>query len=510
MLSGNHRLKKSLKQTFDGTAKDSSQDLSNGPREPAESFGDEYLAPAYAARGITAPISKYRLPEDSTQPEVAAQIIKDELNLDGNATLNLASFVTTWMDKSADELIMSTLNKNFVDAEEYPQTIEMHDRCVNMLANLFNAPHEENYMGCATVGSSEAIHLAGLALKWNWKKKMQSLNKPTSEPNIVMGQNVQVCWEKFARYFEVEPRYVPMTENRYVIDPAEAVKLVDENTIGVVGILGSTYTGEYEPIEELSNALDELYASSGLDVMMHVDAASGGFVAPFLQPELKWDFRLKRVVSINTSGHKYGLVYPGIGWVIWRDPSRLPDDLIFHVNYLGGDHPTFQLNFSRGASQVLAQYYNFIRLGRTGYKSVMQSLNVTASWISNGLNDLGCFEIIHAGQDLPVVCFKVKEGYDLDVFELSDLLKQRGWIIPAYTMAPNAQDVSVLRIVVREGLSMDLAQLLIRDITQVVSIAKSRPGQTKSDVVEGLNTTNATESTKSDVRSRHKIHRGVC
>lgn len=510
MLSGNHRLKKHSKQAL-RSSDETSPTGSTERDQVIMGTGEEYLTPAYAARGISSPISKYVMPETSVQPEVAAQIIKDELNLDGNATLNLASFVTTWMDRSADELIMSTLNKNFVDAEEYPQTVELHDRCVNMLATLFHSPHEENYMGCATVGSSEAIHLAGLAMKWNWKKKMEALNKPTTNPNIVMGQNVQVCWEKFARYFEVEPRYVPMEKNRYIIDPAEAMKLVDENTIGVVGILGSTYTGEYEPIEELSNSLDDLEKKTGLDVVMHVDAASGGFVAPFLQPELKWDFRLSRVVSINTSGHKYGLVYPGIGWVIWRDPGRLPEELIFHVSYLGGDHPTFQLNFSRGASQVIAQYYNFIRLGKNGYKSVMESLSSTAKWISTALGGMGYFDIVHSGNDLPVVCIKVKDGKSFDVFQISDLLKQRGWIVPAYAMAPNAQDVSVLRIVVREGLSLDLAQLLIRDIDQVVTTLESQKGTMASTTIaKPTDRSDKALMMNTDSLRLHKIHRGVC
>lgn len=440
------------------------------------------LSPMYASRELNQPIPRYELPDFQTPASIVSQLITDELNLDGNPSLNLASFVTTWMDPEAKELMAATVSKNFVDADEYPQSAEIHDRCVNIVARLFNAPASEQAVGCATVGSSEAIHLAGLALKWRWKAKMSASGKPTDKPNIVMGHNVQVCWEKFARYFEVEPRYVDLTNDRFVIGVDEAISKIDENTIAVVGILGSTYTGEYEPIAELSEALDELERNSGLDVPIHVDAASGGFVAPFLQPKLKWDFRLKRVVSINTSGHKYGLVYPGIGWIVWRDKAHLPEDLIFHVNYLGGDHPTFNLNFSRGAGQIIAQYYNFLRLGRSGYTEIMKSLSNTAKLLSKEIADLGDFEIVSKSDALPVVCFRTKGGTPYNVFDLSGALRSRGWIVPAYTLAPNAEDVSVLRIVVREGLSEDMAMMLIADMQR--AIAQLRKDKDHGDQVE--------------------------
>lgn len=350
---------------------------SNNPKD------SPVLTPIYASRELNRPIPKYELPDFQTAAPVVLQLITDELNLDGNPSLNLASFVTTWMEPEARELMSATISKNFVDADEYPQSAEIHDRCVNIVASLFNAPPSEQAVGCATVGSSEAIHLAGLALKWRWRDKMAFMGKACDKPNIVMGHNVQVCWEKFARYFDVEPRYVELTQDRYIIGVDEAIEKVDENTIAVVGILGSTYTGEYEPIAELASALDELQSRTGIDVPIHVDAASGGFVAPFIQPKLVWDFRLTRVVSINTSGHKYGLVYPGVGWIVWRDKAHLPEDLIFHVNYLGGDHPTFNLNFSRSAGQIIAQYYNFLRLGRVGYTEIMKSLSSTAQLLSN-------------------------------------------------------------------------------------------------------------------------------
>jgi glutamate decarboxylase len=425
---------------------------------------DQVVVPTYARRGLSEPVPRYELPENGMDPSSAYQLIHDELALDGNPTLNLATFVTTWMDDEADRLMTETANKNAIDWDEYPQCVELQDRCVNMLSRLYSAPEDTRTIGCATVGSSEAIHLGGLAMKWRWKAAAEAAGRHLGQPNLVMGANVQVCWEKFARYFDVEPRYVPLTTDRFVIGVDEAMALVDENTIGVVGILGSTYTGEYEPIAALSAALDERQEKDGLDVPIHVDAASGGFVAPFLQPELLWDFRLPRVKSINVSGHKYGLVYPGVGWVVWREVEDLPKELIFEVDYLGGSHANFSLNFSRGAAQIVAQYYNFLRLGFSGYRQVMESLSATAHWIAGELSRRDEVRILAAGTDLPVVCLALVGSPARSVFDLSGMLRRRGWIVPAYKLAPNAEEVEVLRIVVREGLSRDLADELVHDI----------------------------------------------
>jgi glutamate decarboxylase len=422
------------------------------------------LVPTYARRGLTRAISRLEMPVDPMDPADAYRLIHDELALDGNPELNLATFVTTWMDDEADRLMAETANKNAIDWDEYPQVVELQDRCVNMLSRLFHSGEQHTSIGTATVGSSEAIHLGGLAMKWRWRKARQAAGLPADRPNIVMGQNVQVCWEKFARYFDVEPRYVPLTDQRFIIGVDEAMALVDENTIGVVGILGSTYTGQYEPVAELDSALDALCHERGWDVPIHVDAASGGFVAPFQQPDLEWDFRLSRVRSINVSGHKYGLVYPGVGWIIWREESDLPDELKFSVDYLGGSHENFGLNFSRGAAQIVAQYYNFIRLGQQGYRDVMAALCGTAQWLASAIEEIGPFELLGRGEDLPVVCFRLTGGQPFTVFDLSDHLRQRGWIVPAYRMAPNAEDVAVLRVVVREGLSFDMAGELLADI----------------------------------------------
>lgn len=428
--------------------------------------GEDTLSPTYARRALTHRVPRYEMPEEPMEPDDAYQLVHDELALDGNPKLNLATFVTTWMDEEADRLMAETSNKNAIDWDEYPQTVELQDRCVNMLARLFHAPAstESPAVGTATVGSSEAIHLAGLAMKWRWRKARAADGLDDARPNLVMGANVQVCWEKFARYFDVEPRYVPLTDERFVIGVDEAMALVDERTIGVVGILGSTYTGEYEPVEQLASALDTLCDQRGLDVPIHVDAASGGFVAPFLQPKLTWDFRLPRVRSINVSGHKYGLVYPGIGWVVWRDKQDLSDELIFRVDYLGGSHDNFGLNFSRSASQIVAQYYNLIRLAKRGYREIMSALSETARWIAGELDAGGTFTVVGKGDDLPVVCCRLRHVEPFSLFDLSDELRRRGWIVPAYRMAPDAQHVEVLRIVVREGLSEDMAEHLVADI----------------------------------------------
>lgn len=436
---------------------------------------DKLLAPAYGRRLMTQPVPKYQLPDHEMDPDCAYDVIRDELMLDGNARLNLATFVTTWMEPQAERLMAETFQKNMIDKDEYPRTAEIEERCINIVSNLFHAPDEG--VGASAIGSSEAVMLAGMALKWKWRERRRAQGKATDRPNLVLGSNVQVVWEKFCRYWEVEPHYIPVRKGRYVITPEEVLRHVDENSIGVVAILGTTYTGEFEPIEEIHGALVEHNAATGWDVPMHIDAASGGFVAPFLHPQLKWDFRLPLVKSINVSGHKYGLVYPGVGWVVWRDQAELPEDLVFHVNYLGGDMPTFTLNFSRPGNQVVAQYYNFLRLGRAGYTQVMRTLQEVARRLSTKIAGLGPFELLSDGSAIPVFAFKLKDGVaNYSVFDVSDKLRQYGWQVPAYTMPADAEDVAVLRVVVREGFSADMADMLLADIAKAVDIFEKTPG----------------------------------
>ncbi|WP_338051398.1 glutamate decarboxylase [Pseudonocardia acidicola] len=453
-----------------------------------DSEAESAVAPAYTQRLDLAPIPKYRMPEHGAPPETAYRLIHDELLLDGSSRLNLATFVTTWMEPQADRLMAEAFDKNMIDKDEYPQTAEIERRCVNMVAQMFNAPEGGDAVGASTVGSSEAVMLAGMALKWRWRARRAAAGRPTDRPNLILGSNVQVVWEKFCRYWDVEPRYIPVQHDRYVITPDEVVARIDENTIGVVAILGTTYTGEFEPIREIHDAVVAHNEITGYEVPVHVDAASGGFVAPFLHPDLVWDFRLPMVKSINVSGHKYGLVYPGVGFVVWREREDLPEDLVFHVNYLGGDMPTFTLNFSRPGNQIVGQYYNFLRLGRSGYRTVMESLRDLAVHTSSRIAALGPFELVSDGSAIPVFAFRLADSAPYTVFDISERLRIGGWQVPAYTMPADATDVAVMRVVVREGFSYDLAEALISALRSAVEFLAENPPR-RSSTTDGFNHT---------------------
>jgi glutamate decarboxylase len=432
------------------------------------------------------PVPRHALPRHQMLPDTALQVVRDELLLDGNARLNLATFVTTWMEPQAQVLMAECLEKNMIDKDEYPQTAELEARCVNILADLWHAPEGMNATGCSTTGSSEACMLAGMALLWRWRERQRAAKAPPDRPNLVMGTNVQVCWEKFCRYWQVEPRQVPMAPGRYHLTGPEAAARCDENTIGVVAVLGSTMDGSYEPVGEINVELDRLAVSGGPDVPIHVDGASGGFVAPFLQPGLVWDFRLSRVASINASGHKYGLVYPGVGWVVWRQADALPQDLVFNVNYLGGQMPTFALNFSRPGAQVAAQYYNFLRLGFSGYQRVHQACQDVAVHMSGRIAEMGPFELITEGRELPVFAFKIADpraGYT--VFDLSERLRTRGWLVPAYTFPEDLTGTAVIRVVIRNGFTPDLADLFLADLDRHWRTLAAHPNDCPPLVPEG-------------------------
>ncbi|KAJ9215180.1 hypothetical protein DTO166G4_3258 [Paecilomyces variotii] len=436
---------------------------------------DAFYSSVYGSRFAIEQLPSTEMPEKEMPRDVAYRMIKDELSLDGNPMLNLASFVTTYMEEEVEKLMCESFSKNFIDYEEYPQTAEIQNRCVNMIARLFNAPtddKDDHAMGTSTVGSSEAIMLATLAMKRRWQNKRKAEGKDTSRPNIVMNSAVQVCWEKAARYFDIEEKYVYCTEDRYVIDPKAAVDLVDENTIGICAIIGTTYTGQYEDVK----AINDLLIERGLDTPIHVDAASGGFVVPFVNPSLEWDFRLPKVVSINVSGHKYGLVYPGVGWVVWRSPEYLPKELVFNINYLGADQASFTLNFSKGASQVIGQYYQMIRLGKHGYRSIMVNLTRTADYLAAQLKELGFIIMSEGrGQGLPLVAFRLDPTKDhvFDEFAIAHQLRERGWVVPAYTMAPHSEALKLMRVVVREDFTKARCDSLVQDIKLALQVLEA-------------------------------------
>ncbi|MFH8383158.1 glutamate decarboxylase [Kitasatospora sp. NPDC018058] len=436
--------------------------------------------------GITNPLAAmelappvHRLGDGAVAADIAYQLVHDELMLDGSAKLNLATFVTTSMEVQATRLMTECLDKNMIDKDEYPQTAELERRCVAILADLWHAPDPDTAVGCSTTGSSEACMLAGMALKRRWMRRNPDRYAAGARPNLVMGVNVQVCWDKFCNFWEVEARTAPMDGERFHLGAEQAVALCDENTIGVVGVLGSTFDGSYEPIAEICAALDELQERTGLDIPVHVDGASGGMVAPFLDPELVWDFRLPRVASVNTSGHKYGLVYPGVGWALWRDQESLPEELVFRVNYLGGEMPTFALNFSRPGAQVAAQYYIFLRLGRAGFKAVQGASRDVAVYLAGEIGKLGCFRLLTHGDQLPVFAFTTTEDVPFDVFDVSRRLRERGWQVPAYTFPANREDLSVLRVVCRNGFSRDLADMLLADLNRLLPELNRQPAPLK-------------------------------
>ncbi len=448
-----------------------------------DNIREELEDDVYASTDLSVNMPKYKMPENEQDPRHAYQVVHDELMLDGNSRQNLATFCQTWMEPEVHKLMDECIDKNMIDKDEYPQSAELESRCVHMLADLWNSPDAANTLGCSTTGSSEAAMLGGMALKWKWREKMKAAGKPTDKPNMICGP-VQVCWHKFARYWDVELREIPMEGERLIMTPEEVVKRCDENTIGVVPTLGVTFTCQYEPVKAVNDALDQLQKDTGLDIPIHVDGASGGFVAPFAEPDLEWDFRLPRVRSINASGHKFGLAPLGVGWVVWRDKSDLPDDLIFWVNYLGGNMPTFALNFSRSGGQIAAQYYNFLRLGKAGYRKIHQACYHTAQYLCGEIEKLGLFDIIYNGQGgIPAMSWSLKEGIDpgFNLFDLSDRIRSRGWQIAAYAMPPKRQDLVIMRILVRHGFSRDLADLLVDDLKRCIDYFKKNPVVHRSD-----------------------------
>ena len=433
------------------------------------------LNPLFTRDEEATDIPRYKIPEEENLPSTAYQFVHDESMLDGNARLNLATFVSTWMEDEAQRLYLESADKNMIDKDEYPRTAEIETRCWRMLADLWHAPDVERAIGCSTVGSSEACMLGGLALKRRWQHARRERGLSTERPNLVLSSAVQVCWEKFCNYFDVEARYVPISMEHKVLDGHDLDSYIDENTIGVVAIMGVTYT---EPVKQIAEVLDQIESERGLDIPIHVDGASGGMIAPFIQEDLEWDFRIPRVASISTSAHKYGLVYPGLGWVVWRDTDVLPDDLVFKVSYLGGEMPTFALNFSRPGAQVLLQYYLFLRLGKEGYRRVQQATQDVAVYLSSSIGEMPQFELWNDGTDIPVFAWSMKEGHtkNWNLYHLSERLRTKGWLVPAYPMPADVEALTVQRVVVRNGFSHDLAKQFLADLKDEVDYLDSLDG----------------------------------
>ncbi len=434
---------------------------------------DTDLSSVFGSADASHPLPSCHMPDDSMRPADAYELIREELLLDGNSRQNLATFCQTWDDPMVHKLMDLCISKNMIDKDEYPQCAEIEQRCVRMIANLWNAPRSATPVGCSTIGSSEACMLGGMAALWRWRARRKAAGKTTDRPNLVCGP-VQICWHKFCRYWDVEIREVPMTPGHYCMDEEEMLRRVDDNTICVVPTFGVTYTGQYEFPESICKALDKLARNGGPNVDVHVDAASGGFLAPFMAPHIPFDFRLERVKSISSSGHKYGLAPLGCGWVVWRDTIDLPKELTFAVNYLGGSVPTIAINFSRPAGQVISQYYDFVRLGKEGYKRIHEAAYAVAAYLAKEIDKLGEFEFIANGNPktgIPAVCFRMKPGYNpgYNLYELSDRLRQRGWQVPAFSLPANVQDVVVMRIMVRQGFAMDMAELLLADIHRAMN-----------------------------------------
>jgi glutamate decarboxylase len=435
----------------------------------------------FGNRFLTQEVASQEFPETGMPALDALRLVSEDLALEGDPARNLATFVTTWMEPEAQRIIAENLHRNFIDHAEYPRTAEIEQRCIRMLANLFNAPGETT--GARTQGSSEAIMLGALSLKWNWRKRREAEGKSTADPNLVFGGDVHVVWEKFCRYFDVEPRIVPLQPGKYTIGPDDVSPHIDENTIGVAAVLGTTFTGHKDDIVGINNLLLQIKSERGLDVPLHVDGASGGFVWPFLYPESEWDFRLEQVRSINVSGHKFGLVYPGIGWLIFREKSDLAQDLVFEENYLGKTDATFTLNFSTGSSMLLAQYYNFVRYGRAGYTYVMRLMEENARTLAEKLRAMGKFELIGADEEqLPLVAFQLTGGQNYDEYDIAwQLSAERGWMLPAYTLPPDAQDVTIMRALVKETLSREHVDTLARDIEEACATLEKKGGAHESE-----------------------------
>ena len=441
------------------------------PQQKMNPEKEEMLVESY----FTKPAASHTMPEVGVAPRAAYNVIASEMELDGDPNKNLATFVTTWMEPEARLLIADSLHKNYIDHAEYPRTAEISKRCVRMIHNLFNGPEGQDSPGTACAGSSEAVMLGALSMKWNWKNRQKKAGKPFDKPNLVYGSDVHVVWDKFCRYFDVEPRNIPIPKGKTVMGPDDFREHIDENTIGVIGVVGTTFTGQCDDVVGIDQMLTEL-KGKGLEVPMHIDGASGGFVFPFSDPDFKWDFRLDSVVSINASGHKFGLVYPGIGWLITRTDQQVPEDLIFYEDYLGEKDATFTLNFSGSSSFVLAQYYQFIRLGHSGYSSVVRAMTMNRHALADRLREMDALTVYD--DDNPTLPLLIAKTNDNEPFDSNDLVgelaRRRGWLVPAYQMPPNNENDRIMRMLVKFNQTRELVDALCDDFADSITYLRKK------------------------------------
>ncbi|MBS0956838.1 glutamate decarboxylase [Lactiplantibacillus plantarum] len=434
---------------------------------------NEQFVPIFGSKNEEIGIPKYKLRKNPISSEAAYRLIKDQMSDEGNSRLNLATFCQTYMEPEAIKLMSESMDKNIIDKSEYPRTAEIENRCVNIIANLWNASKNEEYLGTSTIGSSEACMLGGMAMKFSWEERAKKLGLDLTKhkPNLVISSGYQVCWEKFCTYWDIEMRTVPLDEQHQSLNTDIVMDYVNEYTIGIVGILGITYTGRYDDLKKLDALVEKHNENTEYKVYIHVDAASGGFYTPFMEPELKWDFRLKNVISINSSGHKYGLVYPGIGWILWRDKKHLPEKLIFKVSYLGGEIPTIAINFSHSASQLIGQYYNFIRFGEKGYFDIQNKTHSVARYLANEISKFKEFEIINDASGLPIVCYTLTKDFNKQwtLYDLADRLLMKGWQVPAYPLPEKLNNTVIQRLVIRADLGMNMAQDFVQDFKEAIS-----------------------------------------
>ncbi len=415
-----------------------------------------------------------KLAYSSIESNVAFNLIYEELELETNEKQNLATFCQTYMEPEADLLIKTSLSKNAIDKTEYPKVTDFENRCLKIIEHLW---HGENTLGTSTIGSSEACMLAGINMKKRWQKANPNLTKP----NLIISSCYQVCWEKFAVYFDVELKIIPISKYNISLDIDAALNLIDENTIGIVAIAGVTYTGLIDDIKYLDTQLTKYNSTANFKLYIHVDAASGGLYLPFIKPDIIWDFRLNNVISINASGHKSGLTYPGIGWILFKNNLHVEQEILFDVAYLGGSVSTMGINFSHSASHIVAQYYNFSRFGFSGYKKIHQKTHDVAKYIYTELKKLNIFSFINHAENMPVLCYSLKENVNFNLYALSDELLKNSWQVPTYELPCNLEKITIQRIVIRADLSFEYAQNLINDIKNaVVKLEKNQTSVAKS------------------------------